>query len=98
LKRAILIDEKDNVATVTSNIETNESLKILNSDGSIISEIVSLDAIPSGHKISVKKISIGEKVTKYGEIIGFASSDILIGQWVHIHNLTSNIGLEENSQ
>jgi len=98
LKRAILIDEKDNVATVTSNIETSESLEILNSDGSIISEIVSLDDIPSGHKISVKNISIENRVTKYGEIIGFVSSDILIGQWVHVHNLISSTGSEENSQ
>ena len=93
-----MIDVEDIVATVTSNIDTGQSIRILNPEGSVINEIISIDPIPFGHKIAVEKISNGNKVTKYGEIIGVASSDISIGQWVHVHNLVSSIGLEEAAQ
>ena len=93
-----MIDVEDIVATVTSNIDTGQSIRILSPEGSIINEIISIDSVPFGHKIAVENISNGDKVTKYGEIIGIASSDISIGQWVHVHNLVSSIGLEESSQ
>ena len=98
MKNAILVDVNDNVATVTSNIDTGQSIRILNPEGSVINEIISIDPVPFGHKIAVEEISNGNKVTKYGEIIGVASSDISIGQWVHVHNLVSSIGLEEAAQ
>ena len=98
MKNAIMIDVEDIVATVTSNIDTGQSIRILSPEGSIINEIISIDSVPFGHKIAVENISNGDKVTKYGEIIGIASSDISIGQWVHVHNLVSSIGLEESSQ
>ena len=98
MKNAIRVDVNDIVATVTSNIDTGQSIRILNPEGSVINEIISIDPIPFGHKIAVEKISNGNKVTKYGEIIGVASSDISIGQWVHVHNLVSSIVLEEAAQ
>ena len=98
MKNAIRVDVNDIVATVTSNIDTGQSIRILNPEGSVINEIISIDPIPFGHKIAVEKISNGNKVTKYGEIIGVASSDISIGQWVHVHNLVSSIGLGEAAQ
>jgi altronate hydrolase len=43
--------------------------------------------IGPGHKIAVKAISPNAPVRKYGQIIGFASTEIFPGQHVHSHNL-----------
>ncbi|MFM9107796.1 MAG: UxaA family hydrolase, partial [Chloroflexota bacterium] len=43
--------------------------------------------IPPGHKLAVRPIPRGEPVRKYGQIIGFATQDIEVGQHVHSHNL-----------
>jgi altronate hydrolase len=43
-----------------------------------------------GHKIAVRPIAKGEAVRKYGQIIGFASSDIPIGGHVHVHNVAAD--------
>ena len=42
--------------------------------------------IPAGHKAAVRPISRGEAIRRYGQIIGFASSDIAPGQHVHVQN------------
>ena len=52
------------------------------------------EKIPAGHKYALKKISQGEYVIKYGEIIGRATQDIAEGEWVHTHNVKSH--LDEN--
>lgn len=44
-------------------------------------------AIPAGHKAAIRTIAQGEQVTKYGQVIGVATTDILPGQYVHTHNL-----------
>ncbi len=44
-------------------------------------------AVPSGHKVAVEAMAKGEAVRKYGQIIGFATKDILPGDHVHTHNL-----------
>ncbi|MDB2407852.1 altronate dehydratase family protein [Jannaschia sp.] len=43
--------------------------------------------IPSGHKVAVRTIASGAPVRKYGQIIGYASTDIAPGDHVHTHNL-----------
>lgn len=43
--------------------------------------------VPAGHKIAAVPIVKGEPVRRYGQIIGFASSDIDRGEHVHVHNL-----------
>src|SRR5262245_12048802 len=45
------------------------------------------DAIGPGHKVAVRPIAAGEPVRRYGQIIGFASTDIAPGAHVHVHNL-----------
>src|SRR5437588_1843469 len=43
-----------------------------------------------GHKIALGPIARGQAVTKYGQIIGFASSDISAGAHVHVHNVAAD--------
>src|SRR5471030_567753 len=42
--------------------------------------------IPAGHKSAVRPIAKGEAIRRYGQIIGFAASDIAPGQHVHVQN------------
>lgn len=45
------------------------------------------DAVPKAHKIATLPIRRGEPVRRYGQVIGFASSDIAPGDHIHSHNL-----------
>lgn len=47
--------------------------------------------IPAGHKMALRSIGRGENVIKYGYPIGHATCDILPGQWVHVHNVHTNL-------
>ena len=47
--------------------------------------------IPSGHKVALRDIKKGEFVVKYGQVIGRATADIKVGEWVHTHNLKSHL-------
>lgn len=49
--------------------------------------IICTQRIPAAHKISAQSIPSGSPIIKYGQIIGFASSDIPAGQHVHTHNV-----------
>ena len=50
-------------------------------------ELVCGAQVPAGHKIATQPIRAGEPVLKYGQIIGFATQDIGIGDHVHVHNV-----------
>ena len=43
--------------------------------------------IPRGHKIAIKPIKKNEGVIKYGERMGHATTDIAVGEHVHVHNV-----------
>lgn len=45
------------------------------------------EAIPRGHKIALLPIATGAPVRKYGQIIGYAATEIAQGAHVHTHNL-----------
>lgn len=89
MKKAILIDDRDNVATVTSDVLEGETVEILSAEGIKVTTPKTLDAIPFGHKIAVRDLEIGVRVVKYGETIGFTSKPIKTGGWIHTHNVES---------
>ena len=47
--------------------------------------------LATGHKHALKNIKAGENVIKYGFPIGHATCDIAEGEWVHSHNLATNL-------
>jgi altronate hydrolase len=49
--------------------------------------VVCRQDIPAGHKLAVRRLSPGEAVTKYGQVIGFAAAPIRAGEHVHTHNV-----------
>ena len=64
--------------------EAKSAVKILGGG-----EIICIEDIPIWHKVALKKISKGDKIFKYGEIIGEASADIAKGAWVSHENIFS---------
>jgi altronate hydrolase len=42
--------------------------------------------VPAGHKVATRQIKRGEPVRKFGQIIGFATTDIGPGEHVHVQN------------
>ena len=75
----IKLSELDNVAISPMDIPENVSVDVHN--------IITHTKIPQGHKISTKEIKKGEKIFKYGQVIGEATTNIQAGEHVHNHNL-----------
>ncbi|AIB16440.1 galactarate dehydratase (plasmid) [Azospirillum argentinense] len=50
-------------------------------------DVVARTTIPSGHKVTVQAIAVGEPVRKYNQVIGFATAPIAPGDHVHVHNI-----------
>ncbi len=44
----------------------------------------------TGHKFAFIAVNKGERLLKYGAPIGVATADIAPGDYVHIHNVTSD--------
>jgi altronate dehydratase small subunit len=95
LKEAILMNEKDNVATILSPIKKNDNVLIIYNN-EVITKVLALDDIEMYHKIAVKSIPNGDKVYKYGEVIGRTINHINGGQHVHVDNIESVMVKNEN--
>jgi altronate dehydratase small subunit len=81
----LVVDAKDNVATALRGLQKGEHLEI-ESGGSTL-ELTVLEPIAFGHKIALFDLEPGERVLKYGEVIGLATQRIAMGQHVHVHNV-----------
>src|SRR3569833_2060794 len=57
------------------------------SPGDIVDDVKIIRRIPRGHKAAVRAIAKGTPALKFGQIIGFATQDIVPGDWVHEHNI-----------
>jgi len=88
-KKAIQIDAKDNVATATSIVEAGEEVEVLNPNGEVVLKTRPVERILLGHKLALKHLNVDDEVIKYGEVIGVASKEIKVGEWLHTHNVDS---------
>ncbi len=87
IQKAIIMNEKDNVATLLTDVDKNDVVQVRTGEKSV--EVRVQGKIQFGHKFAMKKISKGENVIKYGEAIGQATQNIGEGQHVHLHNVES---------
>jgi len=84
-QKYIQINSSDSVCTALENMRKGETVYVN-------SELIRLkEYIPAGHKIAVTNLKQGAHVLKYGTPIGSAKQDIQAGEWVHIHNMTTNL-------
>ncbi len=75
--RVVHLHEADNVAVAVDGLDR----------GAEWNNVRILKRVPRGHKIAWGPIASGEPVRKFGQIIGFATAPIAVGEWVHEHNL-----------
>lgn len=90
MKRAIKMTKTDSVATALETLEENDTASVVLPSQEVIEQVTIRQTVPFGHKLAVKSMAKGDGVIKYGETIGQASTDIEPGEYVHIHNVTSN--------
>jgi altronate dehydratase small subunit len=84
---AIRLSPDDSVATVLRAVVRGERLRI--GAGDAVTTIEAVENVPLCHKIALVALSPGDRILKYGEIIGEATQAIRPGAHVHIHNLKS---------
>jgi len=85
--QAIVINEKDNVATALKPFHTGTKVSV--EVQGRIQKITLLSDIPMGHKFALKDMEEGEAILKYGEPIGQGTAKISRGEHVHVHNVVS---------
>lgn len=87
MKRAIVVNEKDNVATLIADVSKGDVVHVR--VGKHDEPIKVTQDIKFGHKFAIKPIAAKENVIKYGEVIGRATAPIGVGEHAHIHNVES---------
>lgn len=90
-KKAILMDPRDNVATMLSDVEQGELVSAISKAGDVVKKVVAKNPILVTHKIALESITTDAEIIKYGEVIGVATKDIQIGEHVHVQNVVSRI-------
>jgi len=85
MKEILKINEKDNVIVALRDLSKNEIIEIDNKKIEITEEV------KRGHKIAINNVAINENIIKYGYPIGHATKDIKLGEWVHTHNIRTNL-------
>ena len=77
----IQIRSEDNVAVALRSVPA----------GTCFAGVSANTQIPLGHKMALKPIAEQDQVVKYGFPIGHATMPIAPGDWVHTHNMTTNL-------
>lgn len=90
MKNIIQINVKDNIVVALMDLPKGEVISIGNS------EITLIEEVKRGHKIAIEDIKVDENIMKYGFPIGHSMVDVSKGQWVHTHNIKTNLdGIKE---
>jgi len=79
--KAVILRPEDDVAIARVALATGTVLQ----DGSTRVEV--RQEIRPGHKVARRAVRSGDPVRRYGQIIGFATRDIAVGDHVHSENL-----------
>ena len=82
--RVLILAPGDNVAIAKSDIASGTTLSVKGQSVTLRTRV------EVGHKFAFKKVAKGTKLVKYGAPIGVATQDIAPGDYMHIHNITSD--------
>jgi altronate dehydratase len=83
----LLHHESDNVGVAVVDIAAGTEVVGRFRDKPQEMRFAMLESVPLGHKLATQPIRKGADVVEYGVVIGLATSDIAVGQAVHVHNL-----------
>lgn len=89
LRPALQIQPADNVAVALLALSAGTQIT-LNGVAVTLQE-----DIPAGHKFALTSIPAGASVIKYGSPIGKATRAVALGEWVHEHNLATDLAGEQ---
>ena len=73
----VTLNAADDVAVARTALEA----------GATVGGLTTSARIPLGHKVATRAVRSGEPVRKYGQVIGFATRDIAVGDHVHVDNV-----------
>ncbi|NOW03383.1 UxaA family hydrolase [Clostridium beijerinckii] len=85
MKEIIKINEKDNVVVALRDLSKSEIIEVENK------KIEIKEDIKRGHKVAISDFKVDDNVIKYGYPIGHAIKDISLGEWIHTHNIKTNL-------
>lgn len=89
IKSALLkLNSRDVVAVALRQISAGETLTIDNIT------LTTTEDIPQGHKIALADLAKNQNVIKYGYPIGHTTAEVKKGQWLHTHNVKTNLAGE----
>lgn len=83
--KLIQIHEQDNVAVAMKPVAQGETVSL----GGYT--VTAREEIDKGHKIAFRDIPQGENIIKYGFPIGHAKAPIQAGDYIHTHNIKTNL-------
>lgn len=81
----------DNVAVALESLSKGEKIDL--AGGFILP-----NDVPGGHKFALAAIAAGGDIIKYGVPIGHAVNPVAQGEWVHVHNVKTNLAGEVEYQ
>jgi altronate hydrolase len=84
-KRGMKIDREDNVAVALEDLTAGDAVMWAHG------RLTVRQNVARGHKFALRELKTGEAVLKYGFPIGHATASIGAGDWVHGHNLATNL-------
>ncbi|MCI1985421.1 MAG: altronate dehydratase family protein [Lactobacillus sp.] len=84
----IILDPADTVGVALQDIPAKTTLATTSGTVTLPAEI------KRGHKFALQAIAAGTDIIKYGFAIGHATAPIAAGEWVHTHNVATNLSGE----
>jgi len=85
LARAVRVHPTDDVAVAVDPLEPGDVVTVGDDTVRI------REAIPAGHKIALHALGVGDVVHKYGWAIGRITAAVDAGDWIHSHNLKTQL-------
>jgi altronate dehydratase small subunit len=84
---AVVLNPTDELATALHHLKAGDVARFL--VGTKAQELKMSTDVALCHKFAIRDVTLGEKLRKYGEIIGEASKPITAGEHAHVHNIKS---------
>jgi altronate dehydratase small subunit len=85
--RAIVIDDKDNVAVALATMSKGRVVSI--EVQGHVEKIRLISDVPKGHKFALRDMETGTAIIKYGQPIGQSTAPVVRGEHIHVHNVMS---------
>ena len=90
MKKGILLHEaNDDVGVAAMDLKAGEEIQAVTLDGDLVAPIKLVDDVPLGHKVAMRELAEKKHILEYGSEIGYASTPIVKGAHVHVHNIKS---------